>query len=390
MSATRVDIAVVGGGPIGVAAAVALKQAGFGVGLIERGARPAAFDPATTDPRVYAISPASMRLLDRLRAWPAIAAQRACAYTAMRVWERDPAKALGFDSEREDQPLGWIVEHALLVDSLWRQLGGVAVLQGQPARIERPADAGPATIVLDDGHPIEARLIVAADGADSATRRLAGIETQGWDYPQRGIVCHVRTAESHRDTAWQRFLKTGPLALLPCADGRCSIVWSADTAFAEELLALDDTAFRARLTDASEAVLGPVTETAPRISFPLRALRAASATADGVVLIGDAAHAIHPLAGQGANLGFADVAALAATLAEARDAGRDWSAPRTLSRYARTREADVLEMLAMTDALHRAFRLPLPGVRPLLGLGLAAVDRLAPLKQGFTRRALGG
>jgi ubiquinone biosynthesis UbiH/UbiF/VisC/COQ6 family hydroxylase len=387
-NAAKLDIAVIGGGPIGLAAAVALRQAGFDVATIERAARPPPFDPAQTDPRVYAISPASMQLLDALGVWASIAARRAGPYTAMRVWESDPAQALGFDSEREDRPLGWIVEYALLVDALWQRLDGVRLLQGQLERIESFSE-GTSAITLDDGRRIMARLVVAADGADSAARALAGLEAQRWDYPQRGIVCHIRTVLPHRDTALQRFLKTGPLALLPCADGRCSIVWSADTALADELLALDDTAFRLRLEAASQGVLGAIVEATPRLAFDLRALHVPQISAAGLVLIGDAAHAIHPLAGQGANLGFGDVAALVASLKAARDAGRDWSGPRPLAAYARARKAETVEMLAMTDALYRAFRLPLPGVRPLLGLGLSAVDRLGPLKQLFTQRALG-
>jgi ubiquinone biosynthesis UbiH/UbiF/VisC/COQ6 family hydroxylase len=389
MTVQKTEIAVVGGGPIGLAAAAALQQAGFSTLLIERDRRPPPPAPTDTDARVYAISPASMQLLETLGAWQLIDAGRKGAYTAMRVWESSPAQALGFDGEREDRPLGWIVEYARLVDALWQRLDDVSVRHGQPQAIDL-SDERVAGLRLDDGLLIEAGLIVAADGADSTTRALAGIETRGWDYPQRGIVCHIRTERPHRHTAWQRFLKTGPLALLPCADGRCSIVWSADEPLANELLALDDAAFCQRLEAASEQVLGAIHEPTPRRSFPLRALQVPKTVADRLVLIGDAAHSIHPMAGQGANLGFADVTALVQVLSAARDAGRDWSGPRPLAAYARARKPETLEMLAMTDALHRAFRLPLPGVRPALGLGLSAVDRLVPLKQWFTRRALGG
>jgi ubiquinone biosynthesis UbiH/UbiF/VisC/COQ6 family hydroxylase len=209
----------------------------------------------------------------------------------------------------------------------------------------------------------------------------------GWHYAQRAIVCHVDTQRAHRGIAWQRFLASGPLAFLPLADGRCSIVWSAEEALAGELLALDDAAFAARLGEAAEHALGEVLRTTPRLSFSLRLLHAQDYARPGLVLVGDAAHTVHPLAGQGVNLGFADVQQLTSTLVEARDAGRDWSASRRLHSYARARKAANLEMLAVTDGLYRAFRLRLPGLKAALGLGLEAVDKLGPLKSWLARQA---
>jgi len=171
------------------------------------------------------------------------------------------------------------------------------------------------------------------------------------------------------------------------ADGRCSIVWSAEEALAQELLALDDAAFMARLSQALEYALGEVEQVTPRISFPLRLLHAQDYARAGLVLVGDAAHAIHPLAGQGVNLGFADVQQLLATLVEARDAGRDWSGLRNLQRYGRARKAANLEMLALTEGLYRAFRLRLPGLKAALGLGMEAVDKLGPLRSWLVRQA---
>jgi ubiquinone biosynthesis UbiH/UbiF/VisC/COQ6 family hydroxylase len=377
---------LVGGGPVGAAAALALRAAGFDVALVERSLAPPAYDADDYDLRVYAISPASAELLGTVGAWPAIAARRASAYTAMRVWQDGVDAGLSFNAaDCGLRQLGWIVEHSLIVAELWARFGALPLYRG--AEIEAtefdPAGTpnGSARLRLADGRVLSARLLVAADGADSRIRDLAGIDTVGWPYAQKAIVAHVRTERPHRATAWQRFTARGPLAFLPLADGRCSIVWSAELPLAEELLALDDAAFCARLTVAAESVLGAVTATTPRVAFPLRLRHAQRYVGDHLVLIGDAAHAVHPLAGQGVNLGFGDVRALADVLASARREGRDWSGQRTLARYQRQRRPE--------NALYRAFHASLPGLRSALGLGLGLVDRAAPLKQWFARRAAG-
>ncbi|MDB5973295.1 MAG: UbiH/UbiF family hydroxylase [Nevskia sp.] len=387
MSTRQHQIIVVGGGPVGAAAALALSQQGFDVALLERGSAPPTYDSSGYDLRVYALAPHSARMLDGLGVWPEILARRASPYGAMRVWERGPEHALRFDcADTGRAELGWIVEHSLVVDRLWAKLDGV--VRYECAVIESAAfgETG-TTLRLADGRELRAQLVVAADGAESQLRGLAGIDTVGWGYAQRAIVCHVRTQQPHRGTAWQRFLSSGPLAFLPLADGRCSIVWSAEEALAQELLALDDAAFLARLGEALEHALGEVVEATPRISFPLRLLHAQDYVRPGLVLVGDAAHAIHPLAGQGVNLGFADVQELAQTLAAARDAGRDWAGLRNLQRYARARKAANLEMLTLTDGLYRAFRLRVPGLKAALGLGMEAVGKLGPLKAWLARQA---
>jgi len=355
--------------------------------LVERGARPAEFFPERYDPRVYALSPASQALLSALGAWPRIASGRVSPYTAMQIWESDPGQALCFSSfETGLQQLGWIVEDQLLADALWTELPQEGCLTGRSVETVAWGEAG-ARMQLSDGLCIDARLVVAADGAGSELRGMAGIDTIGWRYPQRAIVGHVRTDQAHGGRAFQRFLVSGPLALLPLADGRSSIVWTADETLAAELMALADDAFRARLGEACGNVLGAIIEATPRRALPLQLLHAAQYAAPSLVLIGDAAHAVHPLAGQGLNLGFADVTALVSVLGDSRAAGRDWGSPRALARYARARQAENLEMLALTDGLHRAFSRRLPGVRALLGLGLAGVNRAPPLKAWLARRA---
>ena len=387
MSENTFDIVVVGGGPVGAATAVALAQQGFAVALLERGSAPPAYDAADYDLRVYALAPHSARLLDGLGAWPNISSRRTSPYSGMRVWERGAEHALSFDcADSGRAELGWIVEHSLVVDALWARLEGVVRYERAAVESARFGDSG-TVLRLADGRELRARLVVAADGADSQLRGLAGIDTVGWGYAQRAIVCHVRTQQPHRAIAWQRFLSSGPLAFLPLADGRCSIVWSAEEDLARELLALDDAAFMSRLAQALEHALGEVVQTTARVSFPLRLLHAQDYARAGLVLVGDAAHAIHPLAGQGVNLGFADVEQLVATLVEARDAGRDWSGLRNLQRYARARKAANLEMLTLTEGLYRAFRLRLPGLKAALGLGMEAVGKLGPLKAWLARQA---
>ena len=387
------DIAVVGGGPVGVVAALALRDAGFSVVMVERGTAPPAFDAARYDSRVYAIAPASAQLLQRLGVWPNIAAARMSPYARMLVWERAAELGLHFDTADSGHgALGWIVEQGLILSAAWAQLGSLPTCIGvdADALLLPDDDRDRAELRLSNGDVLQPRLVVAADGADSPLREQAGIETTTWRYAQRAIVAQVTMRAARPSTAYQRFLPTGPLAFLPQADGRHSIVWSANTARAAELLALDDAAFGSALGDASQHALGEVLAVSPRIAFPLRLLHARDYHRAGLVLVGDAAHAIHPLAGQGANLGFADVAELAATLVAARDAGRDWASARTLSAYSRARKAANLEMLALTDGLYRGFGTGIPGLRELLGLGMEAVNRIGPAKALLARQAARG
>ena len=390
---TRCDIAVVGGGPVGAVAALALRDAGFSVVLVERGPAPPPFDLARHDPRVYAIAPASAQLLDRLGVWPAIAGARISPYTRMQVWERAAELGLRFDAADSGHgALGWIVEQGLILASAWARLDGIALRVGIAASaVQLPEeDGGAVELRLGSGETLQPRLIVAADGADSPLRDQAGIETTTWTYAQRAIIARVTMAAAAASTACQRFLPTGPLAFLPLAGGDHSIVWSADLARAETLLALDDDRFAQALAEASQFALGEVQAVSPRLSFPLRLLHAREYHRPGLVLVGDAAHAIHPLAGQGANLGFADVVQLVETLASARTAGRDWASVRTLSAYGRARKAANLELLALTDGLYRGFGTTVPGLREVLGFGLEAVNRLAPLKSLLATRAARG
>jgi 2-polyprenylphenol 6-hydroxylase len=386
------DVVIVGGGAVGATLACALKDSDFSIALLDAQA-PTPFDPnAEVDLRVFALSMASRRILQAVGAWDAIAAARISPYRDMRVWDAGGEGSIHFDSAALGEPeLGYIVENRLLQHALWAQLRNQArVTLLHPAQPEAftLTDDG-ATLAVSGGRRLKARLVVAADGAGSATRSLAGIEVENTPYGQRAVVAHVRTAEPHQATAWQRFLKTGPVAFLPLADGRVSVVWSADEAEAERILALEDAAFCAALTQASAARLGAVLSTTKRLAFPLQRLHAREYVRPRFALAGDAAHALHPLAGQGVNLGLLDAAALAEVVSDAARAGRDIGDHGVLRRYERWRKGDNLAMIFALDGFKRLFSndvAPLPMMR---NAGLRAVERFTPLKHAFVRRAMG-
>lgn len=386
----RHEIAVVGGGVVGAATALALARQGFDVALVEKSDVVPAFRAEAYDPRVYALAPGSVRFLDSLGVWPRVAAQRVSPYGRMEVWEQNPAQALAFDAAELGVPeLGFIVEDVLLRASLWDALGGaVRVLPGTEVS-KLAIDAGQPRLTLANGDTLEVQLAIAAEGADSALREWAGIHPVGWSYEQRSLVCHVETAKPHGATAYQRFLSHGPLAFLPLADGRSSIVWSTQTAAAEALLAMDESEFREHLADAIGHRLGAIGACSPRFAFPLRLLHAEQYAVEGLALVGDSAHVVHPLAGQGLNLGLADAHALVEVLTAAREERKAPGKLRVLQRYERRRKAENVEMLAMTDGLYRLFRLRMPGLDAVRELGMALVSRSGPVKQRLARRAMG-
>lgn len=390
MSARDCDIVIVGGGLVGAATALGLLRQGWRVRVLERApARAAdAMPPLESyDPRVYAISPATRRFLEALHVWPAVAAQRVSPYHHMRVWERRPEEALCFGAaDLRAQDLGHIIENQVLQSALWRALPAETLRGGVTVQAVERHDSG-VRLRLDQGELLEAALLIVAEGRDSTLRTQLGIEITAAHYPQTAVVCHVQTEHPHRQTCWQRFLPTGPLALLPLADGRSSVVWSSTEA--EALLELDDAAFCRTLAQASQQVLGAVVTTTPRLRFALSLQHADTYAVERAVLIGDAAHVVHPLAGQGVNLGLADAEALIEILGELHRQRRDPGVLRGLKRYERARRAQVLDMIAVTDALYRAYALDLPGWDALRGLGLRAVNALSPLRRQLVQRAAG-
>jgi 2-octaprenylphenol hydroxylase len=391
------DVVVVGGAMAGAGTAALLAAtpatAGLRVALVEpRPASPPAPD-APLDLRVSALSRASQELLERTGAWPAVAA-RAAAYQRMVIWEeRQEAAgpgALVFDAAELGEPdLGHIGENRSIQAALTAraEARGVVLLRAEFATLEATRDA--VRIGLGDGREYRAGLVVGADGAESAVRRQAGIETRGWDYDQRAVVAHLQPQAPHGATAFQRFLDTGPLALLPLADGRVSLVWSTLPESAEAMVRLDDAGFAQRVTEASAGVLGALTPTTPRASFPLRLLHARRYAAERVVLVGDAAHTVHPLAGQGINLAFLDAAALVDVLGDAAAAGDDPGEARALRRYERWRKAEALPAIALLDGVKRLFFGGNPVQARLRQGALGLVQSSGTVKRLLMRRALG-
>lgn len=391
------DVVVVGGAMAGAGSAALLAAtpatSGLRVALVEP--RPAAAPAAGAplDIRVSALSRASQSLLERAGAWPAVAA-RAAAYRRMVIWEeRQEATgpdALVFDAAELGEPdLGHIGENLSIQAALTARAEtlGVVLLRAEFAALETARDA--VRVRLGDGREFRAGLVVGADGADSAVRRAAGIETRGWDYGQRAVVAHLDCEKAHGGTAWQRFLDTGPLALLPLADGRVSLVWSTLPDDAESLVQCPEGEFAERVTAASDGVLGRLVPATRRAAFPLRLLHARRYAAERIALVGDSAHVVHPLAGQGINLAFLDAAALVDVVGEAVAVGDDPGELVVLRRYERWRKAEAVPAIALLDGIKRLFF----GGNPLQSrlrqglLGIAQSSGTA--KRLLMRRALG-
>lgn len=394
------DILIVGGGMIGSALALGLSRQGWQVGLIE-GAPAASLmalaEPANSvddfEPRVSAISLASQRLLEELGAWPKVQASRHCGYREMTVWDGDGTGRIHFDAaELHARSLGTIVENRNIVRALFESLSDSSVQLLDGVRVK--AWSRGQGVELEDGRCLVARLVVGADGALSRLRQWSGLATREWDYDQQAIVCTVRTSQNHRYTAWQRFSPTGPLAFLPLLNEAgdehfCSIVWSQDTLEARRLMALETESFRKELEAAIERELGEVLAVSRRFAFPLRQRHAKDYIADGLALVGDAAHTIHPLAGQGANLGYGDVRALLEELERARELGLAPDDASVLARYQRRRKGENLAMMAAMEGFKQLFARDELPVRWLRNTGMRWLNQLAPLKNRIAAEAMG-
>ena len=384
------DVVIVGGGVVGAACALALAAQDLDVVLIEARA-PARWSADAPDLRVYAFAHDSAGLLGSVGAWNDVRATRAHAYRRMQVWDAGGGSELVFDADALGmRELGWIVEHGLLVDRLWARLAAAGVDVRAPAQVEAlEQDANGVSLRLDAGDRIDARLAIAADGAASTLRTLAGIGAHTHDYAQAGVVGYIESSEPHRDTAWQRFLATGPLALLPVADGRSSIVWTLPADEAARVRELDDAAFADALTRASGGRLGALKPVSPRAAFPLRRQLADAQVQGRVLVIGDAAHVVHPLAGQGVNLGLRDVIGLADSVADARRRGARWDAPQRLARWARTRRSESAVAAHAFESINRVYSNDalLPALLRSHALGIA--QALPPLRNLLWKRAAG-
>ena len=393
----QADLIIVGAGMVGSALALALKDSGLNILLLDGGSmvvRPFSGE-APFEPRVSALSMASQRLLERLQVWPGVQARRASPYAQMQVWDGSGTGSIHFSAASvHAESLGHIVENRVVQDALLEALFDSEVGLLPNARLEQlRRDGDDWLLQLVDGRQLRTPLLVAADGANSSVRQMAGCATREWDYLHHAIVTSVRCADAHQATAWQRFTDDGPLAFLPLRWGEdehwCSIVWSTVPEEARRLMALDDQAFRQALGKAFEWRLGEVLEVDPRLCIPLRQRHAKRYIQPGLALIGDAAHTIHPLAGQGVNLGFLDAATLAEVLLHALRRGEALASEKTLSRFERRRMPHNLAMKAAMEGFQRLFQADPLSVRWLRNSGLNLVDGLAEAKALFVRQALG-
>ena len=387
----RCDVAVIGGGVVGLATALTTARQGLQTVLVEAHA-PSGWQSESPDLRVYALALDSQAFLESLAVWQGIAERRIFAYTGMTVFDEVQNSPLQFRAEDIGRPyLGHIVENALLVDALWQAVTQEAAIRllcpDKIADLENKDDA--VTLHLQSGLEICARLAIGADGASSKMRSLLGIGTDEHDYHQKGLVAFVETELPHRNTAWQRFQSTGPLAFLPFGEKRCSIVWSLPESKADELTALEPDAFCRALDSAFAGTLGKTRLLSERATFPLQRRLAKCMIQGRALLLGDAAHAVHPLAGQGVNLGLRDVSALASAFERAKVKTGDALDLQQIKRWARERYSENAVAALTFENINRVFSNDNVALSLTRGHILGWGDKIEPLKNAMARYAAG-
>ncbi|PUA28226.1 MAG: 2-octaprenyl-3-methyl-6-methoxy-1,4-benzoquinol hydroxylase [Cellvibrio sp. 79] len=403
LNETVFDVIIVGAGLVGASLACAIAQTEAAqhlrIAVIEAGGDIPHFSGEHFDPRVVALTHASEKLLRRIGCWDAIAFERVCAYREMKVWDGEGTAAIEFDcAEVQQTHLGHIVENSVIVNQLrarMAQLSNITLIQ--PAAVTELIPAAnknsSVSVQLNTGITITSSLMIAADGAQSRVRELADFKIREWDYGQQAIITTVRTEKSHEYTARQRFMHTGPLAFLPLQNNgdahQCSIVWSAEDDLAQTLMSLDDEAFCARLTQAFEGRLGAVSACDKRYVIPLRQRHATSYIQPGIALVGDAAHNIHPLAGQGVNLGMLDVIALAGEIERALIRGIPLNDESILRRYQRERLAGNLGMMSAMEVFKQLFGSHSLSANWLRNTGMRQLNSITAMKKFIVNTALG-
>tara|TARA_A200000159_G_scaffold11962_1_gene10064 strand:- start:9999 stop:11171 length:1173 start_codon:yes stop_codon:yes gene_type:complete len=387
----HVDIGIVGGGIVGLTLAAALKESSLSVAIIDKHPLSTALGEKPTA-RVSAINQANIAALQSLDTWQHLQKDRANAYVAMHVWDKDSFGDIHFSCEEMgSDALGVIVENQALINALALSVESQANVQVFESGIERVLSGPNQNMVMfDNNDALSCRLLIGADGANSFVRQQAGFPITFKDYEHTAIVANIKTALPHENVARQAFTPTGPLALLPMAEPNvCSIVWSQTPDAAAKLAAMSDSGFCNALTAASGSILGTTALETQRSAFPLTMRYAREWAKDGIALVGDAAHTIHPLAGQGANLGMQDALALAELLIQLSNEGSDIGLHKNLRPYERSRKTEAMKMIAAMDGFKLLFDGDDPLKKLIRGVGLAATDKVGAIKQAFVSHAMG-
>lgn len=390
----KTDVVIAGGGMVGLTLALALAQGGLRVVVVDPVPAKTATDEAF-DGRVSALAYSSVRMLEALGVWPDLEADAQPIHDIL-VTDAELGKApspfsLHFDHREIGRPMGVIAENRHIRRALFTSVARAKniALRAPVALTDLEEKPHAITALLDSGEVIEAQLVAAADGRDSPMRELLGIGIVGWSYPQTGIVTTVAHERPHNGTAYEHFLPSGPFAILPMTGNRSSLVWTEREEFAPAMMKLPEDAFEAEVARRFGAHLGATQAVGPRWSYPLRFHLARSYVKPRFALAGDAAHGIHPIAGQGLNLGLKDVAALAEVVLDTARLGLDIGGLDTLKRYERWRRFDSFTLAAATDALNRLFSNDFTPLRIARDVGLGIVDSIGPLRRFFMRHAGG-
>ncbi len=391
---TDFDIIIVGAGMVGATLACGLAEEAenLSIALIDAYAPDFDWDKNSYDMRVSAITRASQTLFKNIDVWEKIVELRVSAYQDMYVWDAEGKGKVHFDSaDMGEADLGHIIENRVIVKALHQRISEISNIDLHcPAQIQNINFYDDKTeLVLDDKTTLSTKLVVGADGTRSWIRQQADIAVKGWDFDQAALVTTVKTEKHHENTAWQRFLKTGPLAFLPLTDGYSSIVWSTSPDEAKRLTEISEDDFAKELEQAFESKLGKIESVAGRAVFPLRLFETLNYVKPRLALVGDAAHTIHPLAGQGVNLGLSDVASLMTVIVEALNDKKDIGDLKVLRRYERWRRAENRSMLVAMDGIKRLFGSELPVIKDLRNAGLNLADRITPLKNVLMQQAMG-
>ncbi|MEE9551813.1 MAG: UbiH/UbiF/VisC/COQ6 family ubiquinone biosynthesis hydroxylase [Gammaproteobacteria bacterium] len=387
------DVIIVGGGLVGCTLAALLAKQDIRCLIVEANKGLSMASHTLTDPRALAITRASENILHTAGAWTQLPEDKIGHFREMHVWDENGSGEIHFDSaDLCESTLGYIIEQTILEAALHEALEQLDCIEwcrpATPVTLIQEKDK--ASITLEDDRKLSASLVVGADGARSKIRALAGIDYPQRDYHQQAVACVIKTERPHGQVARQRFLNNGPLAFLPMADPQqCGIVWSTLPDHADSLLAMDEQEFEHTLGQAFDDTLGEVLFSGPRVSFPLQHAQAESYCQLRLALVGDAAHSVHPLAGQGANLGLLDAATLAEVILEANNKNRDIGAYAVLRRYERWRKGENLAMLKLLQGFKYLFESKLQGIRRIRNLGLDLTDKATPLKHLIMRHAMG-